>query len=205
MNTRNSGASPVTDPEAIREHAYMLLQRDAKLSLADCKFYEQEIRRLVESNRTFTAHEVSHEVNGRLIQAGRAWLRHTLTGAAVHLLVSLYAGSAGYRSDLVDLGGGRVPRLYYPNEAGRKQWEAAHVSATPEALPAPWAPPGKPGRNITTADFAEYANERRPGMTWKEICAAWKKDYPSDPRNEGLAGEGFREACKRAKRRNQPP
>ena len=204
MNERD--IRPVTDPEALREHAYMLLQRDAKLSLADCKFYEQEILRWVEGKHTFTAYEVSHDVNGQLIKAGRAWLRHALTGAAVHLLVSLYGGPAGYRSDPVDIGGGRVPRLYYPDESGRRQWEAAHTpAATQTGKPSmPPALPGKPGRKtITTADLVAYANERRPGITWKDICSGWKKDYPNDLRNKDLTGESFREACKRAKRRNK--
>jgi hypothetical protein len=124
---------PVTDPEALREHAYMLLQRDAKLLPADCRFYEQEVRQRIETGRAFTADEVSREVNGQLAEAGRTWLRLDQTEAAVHLLVKVYACPAEYRSERIDLGDGRVTPLYYPDEAGRRQWESARIPITQRA------------------------------------------------------------------------
>ena len=168
--------NPLTDPEAVRKHAYLLLQRDAQLSLADCQFYEQEVRLLVESGRSFTAYEVSWEVNGRLIQAGRAWLQHTLTGAAVHILVSLYSGVAGYRSDLVDLGGGRVPRLYYPDETEREQWLAAHLPSSLQARGRRRRIKGKPGRpakRLALGRFARARRRRKPPMKWGDIRIEW--------------------------------
>jgi hypothetical protein len=62
--------------------------------------------------------------------------------------------------------------------------------------PAP-ASRGKPGRKTVNGDIAEFANERRPGMTWKEICSAWKREHPDDPRNEKLTPEKVRDAWRR--------
>ena len=149
--------------EAKRRHAYELLQRDANLSLADCQFYEDEVRRWITEEHAFTAYEISYAVNSELIRAGKVWLRHNLTRDAVHALISMYAVAAGYESQLVYLGPGRMPRLYYPNDAARQQWEAAHKPATLRAVakalekitrletllttPEPQrSPAGKPGR-----------------------------------------------------------
>lgn len=41
---------------------------------------------------------------------------------------------------------------------------------------------GKPGRPTTTRDLAEFAYDRRPDLTWKEIAAEWKRLYPQDTR-----------------------
>ena len=58
-------------------------------------------------------------------------------------------------------------------------------------------PLGKPGVKDSTADIADYANERRAGMTWKEICSAWKGEHSNDPRNKKLNREKVREAWRR--------
>jgi hypothetical protein len=156
----------------------------------------------------------SYAVNSELIRAGKVGLRHNLTRDAVHALISMYAVAAGFQSQLVYLGPGRIPRLYSPNDAARQQWEAAHKPATLRAVaealekitrlktllttPEPQrSPAGKPGRKCTTRDIAIYANERRPEMTWKEICSAWKHDHPDDPRNAKLTGETIRDSCRR--------
>jgi hypothetical protein len=192
--------APIDSAETKRKHAYKILQDMAELSLADCQFYEDSIRRWIADRRTFTAYEISYAVNGELIQAGKVWLRHAVTGNAVHLLVSIYAETAGYESELVDLGPGRVPRLYYPDEAGRREWKSARIPPTPQrigkALMSP-APGGTPGRSATMSDIAAYANERRPSVPWKDICSAWKREHPDDPRAKTLTKNKVREAWRR--------
>jgi hypothetical protein len=56
---------------------------------------------------------------------------------------------------------------------------------------------GKPGRKPSTADIARFANERRPGKTWKEIYVEWKRRHPNDPRTATLSWEKVREAWRR--------
>jgi hypothetical protein len=56
----------------------------------------------------------------------------------------------------------------------------------------PAASGGKPGRKAVNADIAAFANERRPGMTWKAIYYAWKREHPNDPRNKDLTPERVR-------------
>ena len=56
---------------------------------------------------------------------------------------------------------------------------------------------GKPGRKPCTADIAQFANKRRPGKTWKEICVEWKRQHPNDPRTAKLTLEKVREAWRR--------
>lgn len=60
---------------------------------------------------------------------------------------------------------------------------------------------GKPGRKTTTADIAAFANGQRPRMTWKEICAAWKRQHPGDQRNGELTAEKVRGAWRRKLRK----
>jgi hypothetical protein len=111
----------------------------------------------------------SYAVNSELIRAGKVGLRHNLTRDAVHALISMYAVAAGYQS-----------------------LETLLTTSEPQRSPA-----GKPGRKCTTRDIAIYANERRPEMTWKEICSAWKHDHLDDPRNAKLTGETIRDSCRR--------
>jgi hypothetical protein len=61
----------------------------------------------------------------------------------------------------------------------------------------PSASSGKPGRRATNADIAAFANERRPGMVWKAIYYAWKREHPEDPRNDTLTPEKVRGAWRR--------
>jgi hypothetical protein len=56
----------------------------------------------------------------------------------------------------------------------------------------PSASRGKPGRKAVNADIAAFANERRPGISWKEIYYAWKREHPNDPRNKDLTPERIR-------------
>ncbi len=70
--------------------------------------------------------------------------------------------------------------------------EAQMKSPTP-----PTAARGKPGRPAVNADIAAFANPRRPGMTWKAIYYAWKREHPHDPRNEELTAEKVRGAWRR--------
>ena len=122
--------TPIDPVEAKRKHTYQILQETAGLSLADCQFYEDTARRWIVERLTFTAYEMSYAVNSELIRAGKVRLRHAVTGNAVHALVSIYAGAAGYKSEPIDMKSGRVPRLYYPDAAGRRSWLALHL---PEA------------------------------------------------------------------------
>lgn len=46
----------------------------------------------------------------------------------------------------------------------------------------PPSPPGRPGRKEETRDIAEFANTRRPQMTWDEISREWKRSNPNDSR-----------------------
>ena len=46
-------------------------------------------------------------------------------------------------------------------------------------------------------DIAVFANERRPGMTWKAIYYAWKREHPNDRRNKELTPERVRDAWRR--------
>jgi hypothetical protein len=59
------------------------------------------------------------------------------------------------------------------------------------------APLGKPGCRAKTADIAAFANERRPEMSWKDICCAWKREHSDDPRNKDLTASKVREAWRR--------
>lgn len=54
---------------------------------------------------------------------------------------------------------------------------------------------GRPGRKTTTADIAEFANARRPQMTWKEIFAEWRRLHPGDERVRTF--EQIRDAVRR--------
>ena len=56
---------------------------------------------------------------------------------------------------------------------------------------------GKPGRKPSTADIAQFANERRPKLTWKEIYVDWKRQHPNDPRTATITSENIREAWRR--------
>jgi hypothetical protein len=197
--------------DAKRKHAYQILQGTVGLSLADCQFYEDSVYRWIMDRRTFTVYELSRAVNGELIHTGKVWLQHALTRDAVHVLVSIYTESAGYKSQLTNLGGGRVPRLYYPDEAGRREWMSVHLPITSAAArdkfaeletlqQSPRSPSesrGKPGRKTTTADIAAFANECRPKMTWKEICSVWKREHCDDKRVEYMTSGKVREAWRR--------
>ena len=59
---------------------------------------------------------------------------------------------------------------------------------------------GKPGRPTTTSDLAEFAYDRRPRLTWKDIFTEWKRLHPKDTRNitPDKIKEAFRRACDRA-------
>jgi 16S rRNA C967 or C1407 C5-methylase (RsmB/RsmF family) len=48
------------------------------------------------------------------------------------------------------------------------------------------APKGTQGRKDTTREIAEYANQLKPGKTWKEVLAACKKRWPNDPRVDNV-------------------
>jgi hypothetical protein len=54
---------------------------------------------------------------------------------------------------------------------------------------------GKPGRPKTTRDLAEFANERRPNTTWKDIFSEWKRLHPDNSR--GITQEKIEEAHRR--------
>lgn len=41
---------------------------------------------------------------------------------------------------------------------------------------------GKPGRPPTMTDIADFANERRPKVMWKDIFDEWKRLHPNDTR-----------------------
>ena len=120
--------TPTINPELVRQHAYELFQQKVNLSLPECQFYEEEIRRWIDEKRAFTAYQVSHTVNGVLIQCGKVGLRYTMTRDAVHAILSLYLDAAGYKSSIEDLGDGRKPWLYYPDEASRMSWLACPVA-----------------------------------------------------------------------------
>ncbi|HQZ63792.1 MAG TPA: hypothetical protein PLY87_01895 [Planctomycetaceae bacterium] len=57
------------------------------------------------------------------------------------------------------------------------------------------SPPGRPGRKEETRDIAEFANSRRPQMTWAEIYREWKQQFPSDVRVHNK--ESIRDAHRR--------
>ena len=63
--------------------------------------------------------------------------------------------------------------------------------------PAPTAACGKPGRTTVNYDIAAFANERRPGMTWKAIYYAWKREHPADRQNKELTPGGVPGAWRR--------
>lgn len=46
----------------------------------------------------------------------------------------------------------------------------------------PPAKPGRPGRKNETYDIAVFANDRRPQMTWDDICREWNRKFPDDAR-----------------------
>ncbi|MEK6262768.1 MAG: hypothetical protein AABP62_29575 [Planctomycetota bacterium] len=54
---------------------------------------------------------------------------------------------------------------------------------------------GKPGRPATTRDVADFAHERRPYVTWKDIFAEWKRLHPLDPRD--ITPEKIKDAFRR--------
>lgn len=58
-----------------------------------------------------------------------------------------------------------------------------------------FGPVGKPGRPKTTQDIADFAFDRRPAMTWKEIYAEWKRLHPHDLRATNW--QRFRDAYRR--------
>ncbi len=68
----------------------------------------------------------------------------------------------------------------------------ADLEAVVKSSRPPPAARGKPGRKPVNADIAAFANERRPGMTWKAIYYAWKREHPNDPRNKDLTPEKVR-------------
>ena len=109
--------TPDANPEEVRRNAFDSLQRDAGLSLPECQFYDEEIKRCVDEKRTFTAYQLSYDVNGVLIRSGKVGLRYVMTRNAVHSLLSLYLDAAGYKWSQEDVGEGRKPWLYYPDEA----------------------------------------------------------------------------------------
>jgi hypothetical protein len=176
--------------EAKRKHAYQILQGTAGLSLADCQFYEDSVHRWIAERRAFTAYEISYAVNGELIQAEGVALRHAVTGDAVHVLLSIYTEAAGYTSELINLGGGRMPRLYYPDEAGRQEWMSARMPTTPGAMDkilrarSPRGKrkgkPGRPPQRVELAKFAIVRHRRTPPMTWADIAVAWQIAHPND-------------------------
>lgn len=69
------------------------------------------------------------------------------------------------------------------------------------------SPPGRPGRKDETRDIAEFANDRRPKMTWEEIYLEWIRKFPNDTRVRNK--ESVREAHRRyfgdkAKQKKKP-
>ena len=75
--------------------------------------------------------------------------------------------------------------------------ELADQLVHPEKSLALPASRGKPGRKPSTADIAQFANEQRPKMTWKEIYVDWKRQHPNDPRNSDDDQRDIREAWRR--------
>lgn len=87
--------------------------------------------------------------------------------------------------------------MYFYGSAGKCGLYAVQKILTPPPGPAPVDPdelltvmrkavshlerpdkvraPGKPGRKAWTKQEADFANQRRPGKTWKEIAAEWNK------------------------------
>ena len=57
---------------------------------------------------------------------------------------------------------------------------------------------GKPGRKPSTTDIAQFANERRPKLTWKEISTLIGKDSIRTTRELAtMTSENIREAWRR--------
>ena len=111
-------------------------------------------------------------------------------------LARLHADKAGWRVRSVDLRSW-TKDLHYPTEPAFRIWLQENM---PHALEIAVRRPtkGKPGREDTTADIAAYANERKqPGVYWKDICAAWKREHPHDPRGKMLTWQKVREAWRR--------
>lgn len=55
---------------------------------------------------------------------------------------------------------------------------------------------GMPGRPTTTRDLAEFANDRRPRLTWKEIATEWKRLHSQETRE--ITPDKMKEAHRRA-------
>ena len=215
---REHTTPPAADPQAVRQHAYEILQRDAKLSSAECQFYEEEVRRWIDEKRTFTAYDVSYAINGVLRRSGKVGLRHAVTRDAVKAFLSLYLDNAGYKSSIEDLGDDRRPRLYYPDEAVRLSWLAAQMPTASllKELAAP-APAGKHGRK-RNEEVAMWANLRRwQGWTWPRIAKegetlhpdlqlSWRAIYMLWSRAYGKkAGEQAAKECQPEKRPSKRP
>jgi hypothetical protein len=73
----------------------------------------------------------------------------------------------------------------------------ADLEAVVKSSRSPPADRGKPGCKPVNADIAAFANERRPGMSWKAIYYAWKREHLNDPRNKDLTPEKVRGAWRR--------
>jgi hypothetical protein len=59
------------------------------------------------------------------------------------------------------------------------------------------------GRPNETAEIARYAIERKSengGITWKEIAASWRRDFPDHPKSRDLTGPKVRKAVCRYRR-----
>lgn len=53
-------------------------------------------------------------------------------------------------------------------------------------------PVGKPGRRSSTKPLADFALERRPQLTWKEISKEWKTIQPDQPSTPEKIREAYR-------------
>jgi hypothetical protein len=83
---------PTTDPQAVLQHAYELLQQEAQLSAAECQFYEEEIRRWIDERRAFITRMRLHACPGwlpsyRPLRCCRNWLhRHLRANTAASVM-----------------------------------------------------------------------------------------------------------------------
>jgi hypothetical protein len=118
-----------------------------------------------------------------------------LSSEEIHRLARLHAKAAKWQVRTLDLRD-KATALFYPSKRAYRDWLRKNM---PHALEIAGCRPteGKPGRKTTMDDIAAYADERKHSMYWKDICSAWKRDHPHDPRTKALTSKQVRDAWRR--------
>ena len=152
---------------------------------------EQEIQTNITAKRPYTTGDIVHALYCKWCKARKRSLPFEETAR----LARLHAERAGWRVRTLDLRDS-TSVLHYPTEHAYLAWLRVNM---PHALQIASRRPvkGRGGREDTTADVASFANDRKSDMTWKDICSAWKRTHPNDPRSGELTWKKVREAWRR--------